>query len=238
MTPDITNRTITEKTERAGHMTGDHNKGYQIDYSNMTPDITNRTITAKTERASHMTGDQIKGYQIDYSNMTPDITNRTITAKTERAGHMTGDQNKGYQIDYSNMTPDMTKRAINSKLDRSAAGANGVYHPGRTREDAGNSQINIQREVISKGRTPTTSNFDKGPSLDFTTVTLCDPLPNKPRVLSGTIAINEKLPFMVTSTPNGRSVTNTRINEFTQDNLNDNPYINNIVHKSIIDKYK
>jgi hypothetical protein len=124
-------------------------------------------------------------------------------------------------------------REIHSKLDRSAAGANGVYLATRTRDDANNSIVNIQREVISKGRAPTNSKYNKGPVMDFTTVTLCEPIQIKRDLMSSTIAINEKLPFIVTQTPTGRTISNTRMNEFTQNVLDKNPYINNLVHKSV-----
>jgi hypothetical protein len=61
---------------------------------------------------------------------------RNIHEKTDRAGVVTGDQGKSYSIDYVNHTPDMTMREVHSKLDRAAAGANGVYLAGRTRDDA------------------------------------------------------------------------------------------------------
>ena len=192
-----------------------------------------RAIHEKTDRVGHMTGDYNKGYTIDFTNMTPDMTMRAIHEKTDRAGHMTGDQNKGYTIDYTLMTPDMTMRTIHSKLDRSAAGANGVYLAGRTRDDANNSTVNIQREVIAKGRAPTNSKYSKGPTMDYTQVSLCEPIQIRRDLLSSTIAINEKLPFIMTQTPTGRSVSNTRINEFTKSVLNENPFINNIVHKSM-----
>jgi hypothetical protein len=124
-------------------------------------------------------------------------------------------------------------REIHSKLNRSGAGANGVYLATRARADANNSTINIQKEVIAKGRAPTNSKYSKGPTMDYTTVSLCEPIQIKRDLLSSTIAINEKLPFMLTQTPTSRSTTNPRINEFTKDVLNENPFINNIVHKSV-----
>ena len=231
--PDINMRNIHEKTDRAGTVTGDNNKGYTINYLNMTPSMTMRDIHDKTDRSGTITGDSQKNYALDYVNATPDVTMREIHSKTDRSGTITGDAQKNYALDYVNATPDMTMREIHSKLDRSAAGANGVYLATRTRDDANNSTINIQREVIAKGRAPTNSNYSKGPVMDYTTVSLCDPIQIKRDLLSSTIAINEKLPFMLTQTPTGRTVRNTRMNEYTQQNLNENPFINNLVYKSV-----
>jgi hypothetical protein len=232
-TPDINMRNIHENTDRAGVVSGDQNKSYVINHIDYAPNTTMRDIHDKTDRAGLLTGDQNKGYTVNYIDYAPDITMRDIHDKTDRAGFTTGDQNKSYAIDYVNHTPDMTMREVHSKLDRSAAGANGVILAGRTRDDANNSHVNIRREVIAKGRAPTNSKYSKGPTMDYTTVSLCEPIQIKRDLLSSTIAINEKLPFMLTQTPTGRSVTNTRINEFTQKVLDQNPFINNVVYKSV-----
>ncbi len=232
-TPDINMRNIHENTDRAGILRGDQNKSYVVNHIDYAPNITMRDIHDKTDRAGLVTGDQNKGYTVNYINYAPDITMRNIHEKNDRAGFVTGDQGKSYSIDYVNHTPDMTMREVHSKLDRAAAGANGVILAGRTRDDANNSHINITREVIAKGRAPTNSKYNKGPTMDYTTVSLCEPIQIKRDLLSSTIAINEKLPFMLTQTPTGRAVTNTRINEFTQTVLNENPFINNVVYKSV-----
>jgi len=230
---DPTMRDIHSKTDRAGFLRGDRTGTYSINYTDYTPDITLREINSKTDRSGVITGKLEKSYNINYINYTPDQTMREIHSKTDRAGVVTGDRNSNYTINYINYTPDPTMRDIHSKVDRSAAGASGVYLATRTRDDANNSIINIQREVISKGRAPTNSKYNKGPTMDFTTVTLCEPIQIKRDLMSSTIAINEKLPFILTQTPTGRVVSNTRTNEFTQKVLNENPYINNIIHKSV-----
>jgi hypothetical protein len=192
-----------------------------------------RQIHEKTDRAGFMKGDRGDDYAINYINYTPDPTMRQIHEKTDRAGVVSGDRGSNYTINYINYTPDPTMREIHSKVDRSKAGASGVYLATRTRDDANNSIVNIQREVISKGRAPTNSNYSKGPVMDFTTVTLCEPIQIKRDLMSSTIAINDKLPFVLTQTPNQRVISNTRTNEFTQKVLDKNPYINNLVHKSV-----
>ena len=232
-TPDQTMREIHSKTDRAGIINGDRGSDYTINYVNYTPDQTMREIHSKTDRNGNIMGDKNQNYAINYVNYTPDQTMREIHSKTDRNGNIMGDKNQNYAINYINYTPDQTMREIHSKVDRSAAGASGVYLATRTRDDANNSIVNIQREVISKGRAPTNSKYNKGPVMDFTTVTLCEPIQIKRDLMSSTIAINEKLPFILTQTPAGRVISNTRTNEFTQKVLNKNPYINNIVHKSV-----
>jgi hypothetical protein len=235
-TPDPTMRNVHEKTDRAaGGMKGDRNEAYTINYTDATPDPTMRNIHEKTDRAAAgMNGDRNQAYTINYTDATPDPTMRTIHEKTDRAGHVTGDQNKGYQINYINYTPDPTMRDIHGKLNRSAAGANGVYLATRTRDDAKNMLVNTQKEKISKGRMPTLSGDSRGPHMDFTTVSLCEPIQINRDLMSSTISINDTLPFTLTKSPqNTKLVRNIRINNYVKDNLDGNPYINNIIHKSV-----
>ena len=230
--PDQTMRDIHSKPDRAGHMTGDRQNQYVLDNINAIPDQTMRDIHSKTDRAGHMTGDKQSDYVINYTLFTPDPTMRDIHDKTDRAGQLSGDKQQNYAYDYINATPDITKREMYSKLDRANAGASGVYYATRTRDDAKNAYVNQVKEIISKGRAPTKSNYSKGPSMDYTTVSLCEPIQIKRDLLSSTIQINDKLPFILTKMPDGRTTRNNRMNEFTKDNLNENPFINNIVHKS------
>ena len=70
--------------------------------------------------------------------------------------------------------------------------------------------------------------------MDFTTVSLCEPIQIKRDLMSSTISINDTLPFTLTKSPqNTKLVRNIRINNYVKDSLDGNPYINNIIHKSV-----
>jgi len=236
---DIANPTIkqfTENTDRLGVITGDRIKVQAIDFNEVAKP-TMRQTTEKTDRNGVITGDKQQVLAIDFNEVAKP-TMRQMTEKTDRSGHVSGDKNPGYSINYVLMTPDVTNREMYSNLDRSRGGVGGTQQKTRTREDANNSYINIEKEVIAKGRAPTNSKYNKGPTLDFSTVTLIEPIQIKRDLLGSTIAIHDKLPFILTRTPTGRTVRNTRMNEFTEQNLNTNPYINNVVHQSVpIAKY-
>ena len=222
---------LTENTDRYGVITGDRQKSHAIDF-NETARPTIRQFTENTDRAGVITGDKQQTLAIDF-NETARPTMRQITERTDRAGHINGDRNPGYTINYTLMTPNVTNREMHSKLDRANGGITGDYHASRTREDINNTYVNIEKEKIAKGRAPTNSKYNKGPTLDFSTVTLVEPIQIKRDLLGSTIAIHDKLPFILTRTPTGRTIRNTRMNEFTEQNLDSNPYINNIVHKSV-----
>ena len=236
---DIANPTMkqfTENTDRLGVVTGDRIKVQAVDFNEVAKP-TMRQFTEKTDRNGVITGDKQQVLAIDFNEVAKP-TMKQFTEKTDRLGHVSGDKNPGYSINYVLMTPDVTNREMYSKLDRSRGGAAGTQQKTRTREDANNSYVNIEKEVIAKGRAPTNSKYNKGPTLDFSTVTLVEPIQIKRDLLGSTIAIHDKLPFILTRTPTGRTVRNTRMNEFTEQNLNTNPYINNVVHQSVPIKYQ
>jgi hypothetical protein len=243
MTPDVTNRELYSNLDRArtGAKAQDGDKGYAINYDLMTPDVTNRELYSKLDRAR--TGakaqDGDKGYAINYDLMTPDVTNRELYSKLDRArtGAKAQDGDKGYAINYDLMTPDVTNRELYSKLDRSRGGANGdsTYLPQRTRDDYLNANVNVGREQVEMtGRAPTLSNYDKGPSYDFTMLRTCEKLQINRDVIPSTIAINEKLPFVMSFSGSPlKTMENPNIDSFAKQNLNRNPYINNVVHKAM-----
>ena len=243
MTPDVTNRELYSKLDRAnaGAKIQQSDKGYAINYDLMTPDVTNREMYSKLDRAR--TGAKAQqtdtGYAINYDLMTPDVTNREMYSKLDRArtGAKAQLGDKGYTINYDLMTPDITNREMYSKLDRAKGGANGdsTYLPQRTRDDYLNANINVGREQVEMtGRAPTLSNYDKGPTYDFTILRMCEKLQINRDVIPSTIAINEKLPFVMSFSGSPlKTMENPNIDSFTKQNLNRNPYINNVVHKAM-----
>jgi hypothetical protein len=228
---DVNMRNIHDKPDRAGQFTGERQQNYAYDYVNATPDITMKEVHIKTDRAGNLNGDRQGNYTIDYTLFTPDPTLKDIHIKTDRAGNLMGDKQQTYALDYINSTPDMTMKEIHIKTDR--AGLITGDRGGSYAFDSKNVYTNPVKEIIAKGRAPTNSNYSKGPTMDMTTVSLCEPIQIKRDLLSSTIQINDKLPFILTSVPDGRTIRNTRMNEFTQSNLNENPFINNLVHKSV-----
>jgi hypothetical protein len=140
-----------------------------------------------------------------------------------------------YVINYADATPDVTKREIIGEINYIGPGKTEVGAP-RNRRDAYNSTVNITKEVISKGRTPTYVNYYKGPTNCFTSYELknykqidrltAPPVPQ--------IQTTDRLPFEVAKHKNATWYFNNRINQYTQENLNGNPFINNIIHKSKI----
>jgi hypothetical protein len=240
--PNITRREIHSKLDRANsgaNGNSEKSKGYAINYDLMTPDVTRREMHSKLGRANggaNGNSDKSKSYAINYDLMTPDVTRREMHSKLGRANsgaNANSDKSKGYAINYELMTPDVTRREMHSKLDRTAGGGESYYEKPTSRLDAQNMVINEAREKIEKRRGPVLSNYSKGPTIDFTAVRSCEKIQINRAALSKTIDLNEKLPFTLTKSPVLRNVENTRIDIHPELSLEGNPYINNMVHKSI-----
>jgi hypothetical protein len=238
ITPDVTKREIHSKLDRSGGGAAfETEKGYTINYDLITPDVTKREMHSKLGRTGGGAAfEREKGYTINYDLMTPDVTKREMHSKLDRsAGGAAFEREKGYTINYDLMTPDVTKREMHSKLDRTGggAGSNNTFLP-RTRADYENAQMNVGKEQIEIiNRPPTYSNYEKGPTADFTMLRVCDKIQINRAALPATITTSDKLPFTMASSNNVRFVENTRIDSHVKLNLEGNPYINNLIHKSV-----
>jgi hypothetical protein len=237
--PDVTRREIHNRTDRDGAaITGNIFKTHAYD-PNDVPDVTRREIHSKLDRSGGgpKYNEAEKGYTINYDLLTPAVTRREMHSKLGRTGGGAANvvNEKGYTINYDLLTPAVTRREIHSKLGRSGGGAgdNNTYLP-RTRADYENARMNEGKEQIEMiGRTPTYSNYAKGPTADMMMVRVCDKIQINRAALSSTIAINDKLPFVMSTSSLLNGIENMRIDSHTKLNLEGNPYINNMVHKAV-----
>ena len=237
--PDATLRNVHSKYDRDGAaITGNILKTHAYD-PNDVPNLTRREMHAALDRAGAgpKYNEAEKGYTVNYDLLTPAVTRREMHSKLERSagGAANVVNEKGYTINYDLLTPDITRREIHSKLGRSGGGAanNNTFLP-RTRADYENARMNDGKEQIEMiGRTPTYSNYAKGPSADMMMVRVCDKIQINRAALPSTIAINDKLPFVMSTSSLLNGIENMRIDSHTKLNLEGNPYINNMVHKAI-----
>jgi len=228
--PDPTKRDMY-KVDRHGNQTGNYIKGQAIDYNDI-PEATNRDMY-KVDHHGNQTGNYVKGQAIDYNDV-PDATKRDMY-KYKDVGNAKYNIEQTYVINYADATPDVTQREITGATNYIGPGHHGIDAP-RNRRDAYNSKVNITREVISKGRTPTVVNYNKGPTNIFTTYEFKDGK-QIDRTNAGSAPLlqtTDRLPFDVPKHRNEKWYANTRINQYTQENLDGNPFINNIINKSVI----
>ena len=126
----------------------------------------------------------------------------------------------------------MTNREIHSK--------NNYINPAkgkeqtRNRRDADNMRVNIIKEKISEGRAPTNSNYERGPTNDFTRYEFKEPLHYQcERSFNRGVEFNHgRVIPNQDYNPNQTFYVNDRILRHLEENLEGNPYINNLIHKS------
>ena len=236
-TPDPTMRDVYNKMDRAG-VVGNTNvvgKSYAFNTNNAIQDPTMRDIYNKMDRAGVVGNTNVvgKSYAFNTKDNIPDQTQREIYIKTDRAGVVGNSQlNQGYVQDIKNAIPDQTMREIHVN-NKYIGTAKYVVDQLRARDDVKNAQTNATKEIISKGRTPTLSNYSRGPTMDYTTVQLCDPIliENREQYPDSSQLTTHKLPFLM-KLYNPLPLQNKYINEHIDESLQGNPFINNMVHLS------
>jgi hypothetical protein len=233
--PDENMRGIHAKTDRSGKaITGDREQARYINYGDV-PDENMRGIHAKTDRSGKaITGDREQARYINFNDV-PDENMRTIHDKTDRSGKaVTGDREQVRYINFKDV-PDQTMREMTGETNWTGPGKY-VYADGpRNRRDALNSKVNVTREVVAKGRMPTLVGENRGPTTGFTEYRFRDPEQsnyiNHAGLLNQTV---DKMPFKMENVKNPTWYNNTRLTNVPENNLQKNPYINNMVHKAII----
>jgi hypothetical protein len=229
----ITNRTVKNLFDRAGHTTGDKHRGQYYDPNDITK-LTNReTTTGKIKHLQQAQHNINKTYIIDYVNAIPDITKREETGETTYIKPGKHIVDKNYIIDYANATPDVTKREEIGETTHINP-AKYIIGKEHNRTGANNSQVNVTREKLAKGRKPTLVNYVRTPNGDLTSYTLKIPTQIEREHAPGKLIQSaDRLSFTQANNKNPTYWKNDRINTYAEENLKHNPYINNMVHKAV-----
>ena len=178
-----------------------------------------------------------QGYKTINWDDVPDPTKREIHGKNREsgAGGISGAYNsgQGYKTINWDDVPDPTKREIHSKqiigTGESVTKNQGSRHHYTTMT------MNGAKEALEEGRTPTAIGQDKGWTIDFTAHRFREPLEPtwKPAPASDLMITGDRYNSTNTTLPSGRFYVNDSILAHTEQNLNGNPYINNLLHMSL-----
>jgi hypothetical protein len=233
--PDPTMRDIHDKTDRAGTGVGttQYKQTYAYDKKTNIPDPTMRDVHDETDRAGFVgTQQHEQTYAFDKKRNIPDPTMRDVHDKTDRAGFVgTQQHEKTYAWDYKTNIPDPTMRNIHDETDRAGFIGPTFKEKQTNRRDAHNMRVNIVKEKISQGRAPTYSNYSKGPILDYSMVHLCEPIQvNRELYPENKNLTTARMPTAYTRIPHTLPQTYWRTNKHVVENLEGNPYINNVIH--------
>jgi hypothetical protein len=233
-------RNIHENNDRAGAGMGNSQieQLYAYDKINNIQDATMRDIHSKYDRNGNALGNgQLeKAYVYDYVNNIQDPTMRNLYEKMDRAGNALGNSiyHKPQAFDKVNAIPDPTMRDIQVEKKQQ----NGLYaawgDKQRNRGDFNNAQLNESKEVISRGRKPTDSNYTKGPIMDYTNFRMCEPIQiNRELYPENKHVTTDRLPFYENKYKHNLPQQSWRFYDYTPEVLNNNPYINNVIHRAV-----
>ena len=216
---------------------------YQVNVQNT---VARPTLRQLTQNNTYVTqagpNEKEKGaYQVNVQNTVAPTTLRQLTQNnTYIANAGPNEREKGaYQVNVQNTVARPTLRQLTQfKTYQGPA----VLHEGsktRNRGDVNNSLVNVQKDintVIRDGGAPTTSNYNIGPIYDFTMVQLCEPIQINRDVYGSAPWQN---PLGCVSTMYTRAPQQIPEQEWRNNDpcilsgLKSNPYINNLVHKSV-----
>ena len=95
--------------------------------------------------------------------------------------------------------------------------------------------VNGAKEALEQGRAPTKVGMDKGWTINHTAFYLKDPLETTWRggANSDIMITNNQLDRQNTNIPTNKFWVNDRILAHTEENLQGNPLVNNLIHRSI-----
>jgi len=240
--PDSTLRDLTQNNTYIGGAGTEFKKGIAWDMISNIPDPTLRQLTQDNRYLGSVGLNQGEkgGYHVAQAGTFAPNTLRQLTQDNRYLGSVGLHQGEkgGYHVAHQNTVAPNTLRQLTQDTKQLNPP---VLHEGyktRRRKDVDNSLVNIAKENAIIGRdggAPTTSNYNKGPTLDYSMVQICEPIQIN-RALYGHkegLRPLQCTPTMYTRVANVLPQQSWRFDTCIVNNLKTNPYINNIVHKSV-----
>jgi hypothetical protein len=224
--PDPTKRDQHNSSRSSGGANGKE-KHYINSYD--APDPTKRD-QHNSSRSSGGANGKEKHYINAYD--APDPTKRDQHNSSRSSGGA-AQSDKQYTFNYIDNIPDPTMRDIHGKNNYINPAKNEVEGQ-RSRHDANTMSQNVSREKTLVRRNPTKSNYDKGPTFEFTKVELKDPIQmyeNRQPIKGATFSTDRFVPGSSLNRNETYYVNDRK--QFVKETLNGNPYVNNLIHKAM-----
>ena len=230
--PEPTRRNQHNSSRSKGGVGFNVDKPVAFDYVNSIPEPTRRNQHNSSRSKGGAANRNSKPIAFDYVNNIPDPTRRDQHNSSRSKGGAGHEQEKPFVFDYINNIPDVTLREIQGETKAIGHAHAHEQTAQRSRRDAHNMSVNTSKEKIAAGRAPTNSNYDKGPTFEFTQVELKDPIQINRELIPDTIPCNGKIIPRQSYNGNSKFYVNDRILSHIEDNLDGNPFVNNLLHKS------
>jgi len=237
--PDSTLRNTTENNRWINGAKTGWNKGTAFNVNDI-PDPTLRNLIEKNTYVNPIGGENQRGaYQVAAQTTIAPTTLRQLTQHKTILGPMTPVDNErgGYQVAVqTTVAPTTLRQLIQNKTYQGPA----ILHEGtkqRGRNDANNSQVNIAKDqstIIRDNGAPTTSNYEKGPTYEYTMFEACEPIQIDRDLYGHAYGLGSLgcVPTMYTRAVEPIPEENLRFDTCVTDSLKTNPFINNLIHKS------
>jgi len=241
--PNTTRQTTQNRTYQQPAYNSQINKGgYQPEQSGTHAPNTIRQTTQNRTYQQPAYNSQINkgGYQPEQSGTrAPNTIRQTTQNRTYQQPAYNSQINKGgYQPEQSGThAPNTLRQMTQNKTHLNAP----ILHEGkkqRRRKDAYNSLVNITKDnitVVRDGGAPTTSNYNKIRTFEQTMTQICEPIQSNRRVYGQMVGQRplQCMPLMYTRTGRTLPQQSFRFDTCVVDSLKTNPYVNNLVHKSV-----
>lgn len=224
--PDITKREMTSKSNN-GFIKGNKESKIVINWNDI-PDITKRETTSSNVIGTFK-GNKESQIAINWNDI-PEITKREITSK-EKLGNIKGNKEQYIVINWDDI-PEVTKREIHN-IEKKGTAKSIVSQQG-SRQQYMSMLFNGAKEALNQGRAPTKIGMNKGWTIDHTAFFVKEPLEYtwRPSTNSSLLITNDRVNFSQKEPRNVNVWENDRIDSYSEENLENNPYVNNLVHKA------
>jgi hypothetical protein len=226
---DPTKRNIQDKYDRMGHITGEREPITAINWNDVA-DPTKRNIHDQYDRYGHVTGEKKEIIAINWDDV-PDPTGRQINPGG-RSG-MVYDSRQGIAAINWDDIPDPTNREMHPGGRHGPADSQDRRQGSRHEYMVMN--VNGAKEALEEGRAPTAVAQNKGWTIDYTGFRYRCPVETKwkPGPNSDIMYVNDKYRSANTNIPVNKFYINDRILGFTEENLQGNPLVSNVLHRSV-----
>jgi hypothetical protein len=182
--PDATIKEMTENNTNILNINPIKIKGYLLNYLNSIPDMTVKEFTEDTKHITNQKGNYEQLYQFNFQNAIPDATQREMYEETKNILGTKGNIEGEYMFNYDAGIPDYTNRD-QTTITKNISGTRGNTDQNRSRLDYNNALLNVEKEVIARGRAPVPVKNNKGPIAIFTEYVFCNDNASEMPIFSG-----------------------------------------------------
>ena len=236
---DVPDPTLRDMTIHKNHVQPTLLKmdgGYQVEQQGTRVPVTQRQTYINNTYQQPMLRKLDAGYDVEQQGTHIPVTNRQTYINNNYQQPVSQKFDGGYMVEEKGThVPITLKQQLHVPYHGGVGNKSHSHQMSRSAEN--NAFLDDRRQQINMAadRAPTTSNFNKGPTFEYTQMTVCEPIQLN-REVYGT-AYNQNplqgVPTVYTQNGNTLPQQSWRFDKHVVDNLQNNPYVNNTQHRSL-----